>query len=87
MFFIDDIKSANKLKVENNIIQLTKDVESDDVISYYKSESSIYRNNVKIAEKITEFKVNEYSDEFVTISITVDNDQKFTVKYILGRGY
>lgn len=87
MFFIDDIKSSNKLKVEGNIIQLTNDTESDDVISYYKSNSSIYRNNVKIAEKITDFKVVDYSDEFVTLSITVGDEQNFNIKYILGRGY
>lgn len=93
IFFIEDMKNSYAVNYENigenSKIQFSPEVGSKDTIIYSINGGSIYRDSVKIADNISNFKVINYNKNSIEVKVTLADTEEteFCIKYYLGRGY
>jgi len=92
MFFIEDIKESYSIICDgvgtsNSRVQFVPKPGSEEVIIYSLNGESIYRDNIKIADNISSFKVGAYTKDSVSLEVILTDLTEFSVTYYLGRGY
>lgn len=95
MFFLNDMKESYSFEViENNStkkIQFVPYMNSSETIYYSLANNEIYRNDVKIAENVTELRIEKLENQdgvTVFIKFSYESQEKtYTTTYYLGRGY